>query len=87
MLEIWRPVGDLEGLNLAERDTTHRDCSKQEPAAPARPQGALALVGAWREFSDEEIESLIEEIYAAREKDTGRRVELDAWDGPGFNQT
>ena len=73
-----RPVGELEGLTLAERDKTHGECSKQEPAAPARPQGALALVGAWRELSEKELESLIEDIYASRRRDAGRRVELDA---------
>ena len=78
MLRSKRPVGELEVLTLAERNTTHSECSKQEPAAPARPQGALALVGAWRELSDEEIESLIEDIYASRQRDVGRRVELEA---------
>ena len=49
---------------------------EQERATSARPQGALALVGAWREVGDREIESLIEDIYAERDKDTGRPVEL-----------
>ena len=31
-----------------------------------RPEGALALIGAWSELSDEEMDELIEEIYAAR---------------------
>ena len=48
------------------------------PAPPARRQGALALVGAWREVNENELESLIEDIYAGRQKDVGRRVELDA---------
>ena len=52
--------------------------SEPAPARPARPQGALALVGAWRELSEKELESLIEDIYASREEDLGRRVELDA---------
>ena len=43
------------------------------PAAP-RPQGALALVGAWREVDDEDMDSLVEAIYAQREEDTGRSV-------------
>ena len=51
--------------------------SNQEPATPARPQGALALVGVWREMNEKELESLIEEIYAGRQKDMGRRVELE----------
>ena len=50
---------------------------RQEPATPARPQGALALVGAWRDVNEKELESVIEEIYASRNKDVGRRVDLD----------
>ena len=41
------------------------------------PDGALALVVAWGELEDEEIDKLIEEIYAARRRDTGRSIELD----------
>ena len=44
---------------------------------PPDPLGALALVGAWRDISDEEMESMIEEIYESRERDLGRPVELD----------
>ena len=42
-----------------------------------RPQGALALVGAWKEVEDGEFESLFEEIYDSRLKDAGRSVGLD----------
>ena len=51
---------------------------EQEPATPARPKGALALVGAWRDVDEKELEALIEDIYAGRRRDVGRRVELDA---------
>ena len=51
---------------------------EQGQATSAQPQGALALVGAWREMKDKDMDSLIEDIYAAREKDTGRPVELEA---------
>lgn len=44
--------------------------------AASRPRGALALVGAWREVDDEEMDTLVEAIYAEREKDTGRSVPL-----------
>ena len=57
-------VDDLERLE-AERTTS------------ARPLGALALTGAWREVDDEDMESLIEEIYAQREQDSGREVNLE----------
>jgi len=43
----------------------------------ARPDWALALVGAWREMGDEEIDALVAHIYAEREKDMGRAVELE----------
>ena len=42
-----------------------------------RPNGALALLGAWSELEDREMDALIEEIYAARRSDTGRPVELE----------
>ena len=51
---------------------------EQDRATSARPQGALALVGAWREVNDKDLECLVEDIYAAREKDTGRPVALEA---------
>ncbi|MBM2831891.1 MAG: Antitoxin [Dehalococcoidia bacterium] len=45
---------------------------------PARPRGALALVGAWREVDDQELDALLADIYANREQDRGRPVELEA---------
>ena len=50
---------------------------EQGRATSARPQGALVLVGAWREVKDEQLDSLVEDIYAYRDKDTGRPVELE----------
>lgn len=54
------------------------DLEYLEQAQPTsdRPQGALALAGAWREVDDEDMEVLVEEIYAERDKDLGRAVEL-----------
>jgi prevent-host-death family protein len=44
----------------------------------SRHRGALALAGAWGEFlGDDEIDAMVEEIYAARERDTGRPVDLE----------
>ena len=51
---------------------------EQEHASSARPQGALALVGAWRDVDDRRIDKLVADIYAGREQDTGRPVELQA---------
>ena len=50
---------------------------EQDRATSARPQGALALVGAWREVEEEHLESMVEDIYADRDKDTARPVELE----------
>ena len=63
---------------MTKREMKVPERSEQAPARPARPRGALALVGAWREVSGKELDSLIEDIYASREKDLGRRVELEA---------
>ena len=43
----------------------------------AKPQGALALVGSWREIEDRDMDSLIVDIYVQREKDLGRPVEFE----------
>ncbi len=50
----------------------------ERPLQSPRPQGALALAGAWREVKERDLTSLVEDIYVSREKDTGRPVELDA---------
>ncbi len=41
------------------------------PATPAGSRGALALVGVWREVNEQGLESLIEDIYACPQKDSG----------------
>lgn len=48
----------------------------RDDAFPIRPLGALALVGAWSYMGDEYIDALVTHIYAERERDTGRRVDL-----------
>ncbi|MBI4288714.1 MAG: type II toxin-antitoxin system Phd/YefM family antitoxin [Chloroflexi bacterium] len=60
---------------VSMRDLEHLE---GERAASAQPRGALALVGAWRDIPDKEIESLLSDIYRARERDTGRPVSLEA---------
>lgn len=40
-----------------------------------RPKGALALAGAWGDIDDQEIDMLVEEIYASRRLDAGQRLE------------
>lgn len=67
-----KPVAALVGVGDLERLEGGADLS-------SRPRGALALVGAWGDIAeDEEIDAMLEEIYAARERDTGRPVDLEA---------
>ena len=40
-------------------------------------EGALGLRGGWGPIDDHEVDALIETIYAARRRDTGRLVELE----------
>jgi prevent-host-death family protein len=51
---------------------------EQEHATSARPIGSLALIGAWRDVPDEELDALLLDIYAARERDKGRPVHLES---------
>ena len=41
------------------------------------PAGAIALVGAWGDIDDAEIDAFIAGIYAARSRDLGRPVRLE----------
>ena len=43
-----------------------------------RPSGAMALVGLWQDLSDDEIDRLLADLRAARDRDTGRHVGLGA---------
>jgi hypothetical protein len=38
----------------------------------------LALVGAWGEVEEQDLDVVLEEIYAERERDIGRAVDLGA---------
>ena len=58
-------VEDLERLEGERKD------------APSRPLGALALVGVWGEADERDLDSVLSEIYAERERDTGRVVDLE----------
>lgn len=66
-----RPIAALVSVADLER-------LQQGRATSTRPQGALALAGAWREVEDAALDALVAEIYAERERDTGRRVSLEA---------
>ena len=64
-----RPLAALVGVEDLER-------LEREGDAPSRPLGALGLVGAWGEVEERDLESVVQEIYAERERDTGRPVDL-----------
>jgi prevent-host-death family protein len=66
-----KPMAALVSLSDLER-------LERDHAALAQPLGALALVGAWRDVPDEELDALVAHIYAARKKDRGRPVKLEA---------
>ena len=59
-------VEDLERLEREGGDTV------------SRPLGAIALVGAWGEAEEKDVDAVLDEIYAERERDTGRPVDLHA---------
>ncbi|MDO8689639.1 MAG: type II toxin-antitoxin system Phd/YefM family antitoxin [Dehalococcoidia bacterium] len=65
-----KPLAALVSVSDLER-------LEQGRASSARPLGALALVGAWREVEDEVLDSLVSQVFAGREKDKGRPVELE----------
>ncbi len=52
-----------------------RDLEEEKPSA-GKTRGALALVGLWKDLNEQELDALIADIYASREEDTGRAVEL-----------
>ncbi len=65
-----KPLAVLVSLDDLER-------LQRERATSARPQGALAIAGAWREVDDQDLEALVADIYAERARDTGRPVSLE----------
>jgi len=53
------------------------ECLEQGRATSPHPRGALSLVGAWKDVPEKELDTLVADIYTAREKDTGRPVVLE----------
>ena len=66
-----KPLAALVSVDDLER-------LEQGRATSARPQGALAIVGAWREVDDQDLDALVADIYSERTRDTGRPVSLEA---------
>lgn len=65
-----RPVAALVSVEALQR-------LEQDESSGHRPRGALALVGLWADVPDEEIDAMVKEIYAARERDLGRPIHLE----------
>ncbi|MDP2950275.1 MAG: type II toxin-antitoxin system Phd/YefM family antitoxin [Chloroflexota bacterium] len=65
------PIAALIGMDDLER-------LEEVRARSARPQGALALVGAWRDVDEAKLDALLADIYTGREQDRGRQVNLEA---------
>ncbi len=67
-----KPLAALVGVEDLER------LEGERKDASSRPLGAIALVGAWGEVEERDLDLVLEEIYAERERDTGRPVDLGA---------
>lgn len=67
-----RPLAALVGVEDLER------LEKERGATTSRALGALALVGAWGEAEENDLDAVLDDIYADRERDTGRTVDLGA---------
>jgi prevent-host-death family protein len=65
-----RPLAALVGVKDLER--------LEKEDTPSRLLGAIGLVGAWGEAEESEVDAVLEEVYAERERDTGRTVDLGA---------
>lgn len=64
-----KPVAALVSMDDLER-------LEQRDAAPPGPGGALAIIGAWKDVPKEELDALVADIYAERDRDTGRPVDM-----------
>src|SRR5437868_1858984 len=60
------PVAALVGMD---------DLLRLEGEIASVPHGALALVGAWRDLEDEDVDAMIADIYRARLDDVSRAVD------------
>jgi prevent-host-death family protein len=65
-----RPLAALVGVEDLER--------LEKGDSTSRLLGAIALVGAWGKAEEPEVDAVLEEIYAERDRDTGRTVDLGA---------
>lgn len=63
-----RPLAALVGVEDLKR--------LEDESVGSRPLGAMALVGAWAEVEERDLDEVVGGIYAERERDTGRPVDL-----------
>jgi len=64
-----RPVAAIVSIGALEQ------IEAIEPSAP-HPGGALAILGAWGDVPDSEIDAFLVDVRAERDRDTGRPVHL-----------
>lgn len=67
-----RPLAALVGVEDLKRLESNRG------GVTPRSLGAIALVGAWGEVEERDVDEVLQEIYAERDRDTGRPVNLGA---------
>jgi prevent-host-death family protein len=67
-----RPLAALVSVEDLER------LEEEQNATTSRSLGAIALTGAWGESDEKDLDAVFDEIYAEREYDTGRSVDLGA---------
>jgi prevent-host-death family protein len=67
-----RPLAALVGVEDLER------LEGEQGSTPSRPLGAIALVGAWGEAEEQDLDAVLARIYAERRRDPGRPVDLGA---------
>jgi prevent-host-death family protein len=65
-----QPMAALVGMDDLARLTATQ-------SAPVEPRGALALLGVQHDLSDDEIDALVDDIYAQRLQDFGRPVDIE----------
>lgn len=67
-----RPLAALVGVEDLER------LESEGGGVASPPLGAISLVGAWGAVEERDVDAMLQEIYAERERDTGRPVDLGA---------
>jgi len=69
------PIAVLISLPELARLTTTQKTETEKPGEPEW-KGFQSLIGLWHDVDPAEIDKMVVEIYAARERDLGRPVDL-----------